>query len=79
MFTNTLSFSDRKQFQAKLYPLTIEEQEKLDEFLDENLSTCHIQPSQSPYTSSFFFVKKKEGQLRPVQDYRCLNLIMIKN
>ena len=27
----------------------------------------------------FFFVKKKDGSLRPVQDYRFLNLIMVKN
>lgn len=29
--------------------------------------------------SPFFFVKKKEGTLRPVQDYRYLNSITIKN
>ncbi len=27
----------------------------------------------------FFFVKKKDGKLRPVQDYRKLNEITIKN
>jgi len=27
----------------------------------------------------FFFVKKKDGSLRPVQDYRRLNGAMIKN
>ena len=29
--------------------------------------------------SPFFFVKKKEGSLRPVQDYRYLNSITVKN
>ncbi len=29
--------------------------------------------------SPFFFVKKKDGKLRPVQDYRKLNEMMIKN
>ncbi len=29
--------------------------------------------------SPFFFVKKKDGKLRPVQDYRKLNKMTIKN
>ena len=29
--------------------------------------------------SPFFFVKKKDGSLRPVQDYRRLNEITVKN
>ena len=29
--------------------------------------------SKSPYASPFFFIKKKDGKLRPVQDYRRLN------
>jgi hypothetical protein len=32
-----------------------------------------IQPSKGPYASNYFFVKKKDGKLRPVQDYRPLN------
>ncbi|SJL08099.1 uncharacterized protein ARMOST_11461 [Armillaria ostoyae] len=34
---------------------------------------------KSPFTSPFFFVKKKDGALRPVQDYRKLNEMTIKN
>ena len=30
-------------------------------------------------SSPFFFVKKKDGSLHPVQDYRRLNDITIKN
>jgi transposase InsO family protein len=64
---------------AKVYPLSREEQRKLDEFLDENLKTGRIRPSKSTMASSFFFVKKKDGNLRPVQDYRRLNDLTIKN
>jgi len=27
----------------------------------------------SPYTAPFFFIKKKDGKLQPVQDYQHLN------
>jgi Reverse transcriptase (RNA-dependent DNA polymerase) len=36
-------------------------------------------PSQSPQVSPFFFVKKKDGRLRPCQDYWYLNDWTIKN
>ena len=51
----------------------MQERKALDEFLDENLRTGRIRPSKSPMASPFFFVKKKDGSLRPVQDYRKLN------
>ena len=41
--------------------------QELDMFLEEHLRTGHIQPSESPMASPFFFVKKKDGRLRPVQ------------
>lgn len=64
---------------AKVYPLNPEEQKELDAFLQENLSSGRIRPSKSPLASPFFFVKKKDGRLRPVQDYRKLNKITVKN
>jgi hypothetical protein len=63
----------------KTYNLTLEEQIKLDKFLKENLDKGYIKPSQSPMASSFFFVKKKDGKLRPCQDYRYLNDWTVKN
>jgi len=54
----------------KNYNFTLIEQFELDKFLKENLEKGHIQPSQSPMASPFFFVNKKEaGKLRPCQDY----------
>jgi hypothetical protein len=64
---------------CKVYNLSPEEQRELDAFLEENLCSGRIRPSKSPFASAFFFVKKKDGALRPVQDYRKLNAITIKN
>ncbi len=64
---------------CKVYPLNRVEQEELDKFLDKNLGSRRIRPSKSPMASPFFFVKKKDGKLRPIQDYCKLNKMMIKN
>ena len=53
----------------KNYNLTPEEQIELDAFLKENLEKGYIRHSESPMASPFFFVKKKDGKLRPCQDY----------
>ena len=63
----------------KNYNLTLEEQIELDYFLKENLEKGYIRSSQSPIASLFFFVKKKDGKLRPCQDYWYLNDWTIKN
>jgi len=64
---------------CKVYPLAEGQQEALDKFLDEHLAKGYIRQSNSPYTSPFFFVKKKDGKLRPVQDYRALNNWTVRN
>lgn len=64
---------------GKTYPLNPKEQKELDSFLKENLESGHIRPSKSPIASLMFFVKKKDRTLRPVQDYRRINEITIKN
>ena len=38
-----------------------------------------IRPSKSLISSPVFFIKKKDGSLRLVQDYQALNAIMVKN
>src|SRR5882762_887872 len=58
---------------GKIYPLSPAEQTQLESFVDENLRSGRIRPSKSPMAAPFFFLKKKSGELRPVQDYRRLN------
>jgi len=70
---------DSTPFTSKIYPLSKDEQQELDGFIEEHLRSGRIRPSKSPIASPFFFVKKKDGRLRPVQDYRHLNAMTIKN
>jgi hypothetical protein len=58
---------------CKVYPMTRGEDTALEKFLDKMVAKGYIRPSKSPYASPFFFVKKKDRKLRPVQDYRRLN------
>jgi len=64
---------------SKVYPLSPVEQKKLDFFLEENLCTGRICLSKSPMAAPVFFIKKKDGLLQLVQDYRALNSMTVKN
>ena len=63
----------------KIYPLSRIEREKLQEFVKDQLRKGYIRPSKSPQMSLVFFVPKKDGKKRMVQDYQYLNSWMIKN
>src|SRR5712672_712892 len=64
---------------GKIYALSQLELQELAKFVKEHLAKGYIRPSKSPYASPFFFIKKKDGKLRPVQDYRRLNEWTIRN
>jgi hypothetical protein len=63
----------------KVYPMTLTEQTEMDMFLEEALATGCIRQSKSPLGALVFFIKKKDGKLHFVQDYRALNVITRKN
>ncbi|XP_067233064.1 uncharacterized protein [Chanodichthys erythropterus] len=63
---------------GRIYPLSIPEEKAMEEYIKEALEQGYIRPSTSPAASSFFFVAKKDGGLRPCIDYRALNKITIK-
>jgi len=64
---------------GKVYPLSREEREEVREFVKKQLRKGYIWPSKSPQTAPVFFVGKKDGKKRMVQDYRYLNEWTIKN
>ncbi len=64
---------------CKVYPMNRIEDEAVQKFLQDELEKGYIRESKSPYASSFFFVHKKDGKMRPVQDYCKINAITIQN
>ena len=64
---------------GKVYPLSREEREEVRKFVKEQLRKGYIWLSKSPQTVLVFFVGKKDGKKRIVQDYRYLNEWTIKN
>ena len=62
---------------SHVYPLSQEEKVAMETYIPEALGQGYIRPSMSPVSSSFLFVKKKDGGLRPCIDYRGLNSITV--
>src|SRR5580658_9065212 len=59
--------------------MTLAKEKALEDFLDENLKKGFIHELKSPQVAPLFFVPKKNGKLRPCEDYRYLNKFTIKN
>ena len=63
----------------KVYLLSRKEREEVREFVKEQLRKGYIWLSKSPQMAPVFFVGKKDGKKRMVQDYCYLNEWTIKN
>ncbi|KAI2646676.1 Transposon Tf2-9 polyprotein [Labeo rohita] len=63
---------------GRVFPLSRAESEAMNTYIQEELTKGFITPSTSPASAGFFFVKKKDGGLRPCIDYRGLNEVTIK-
>jgi len=68
-----------KPQKERIYPLSKDEREKVQKFVDDQLRKGYIKPSKSPQTSPVFFVDKKDGKKRMVIDYHSLNEQTVKN
>ena len=64
---------------GKVYLLSREEREEMQEFIQEQLRKGYIRPLKSSQTAPVFFVGKKDGKKHMVQDYRYLNKWTVKN
>ncbi len=64
---------------GRLYSLSVPEREAMEKYISDSLTAGIIRPSSSPAGAGFFFVTKKDGSLRPCNDYRGLNNITVNN
>jgi len=62
-----------------VYRLTPIKKVALKEYIEDGLKRGTLRRSEAPHACSFFFIDKKDGKLRPVQDYCPLNAITVKN
>jgi hypothetical protein len=73
------------EINCKIYPLTKQELVATREFLDKNLELGYIEecdphdPNGAPWSTPWFFTGKKDGGLRPLQDYRVVNSWTIRD
>jgi len=68
-----------KASKARVYPLSRNEKEKVQKFVNEHLKKGYIRPLKSPQTLPVFFIGKKDGGKCMVMDYRRLNKQTVKN
>jgi len=68
-----------KKLNAKAYTMTVKKEEALNQWLDKQLKAGLIVESKSRYVALCFYILKKDGLLRLVQDYRKLNQVTIKD
>ena len=64
---------------GKVYLLSREKRKEVHEFILEQLRKGYIRPLKLSQTALVFFVGKKDGKKRMVQNYQYLNEWTIKN
>jgi len=70
------TFKPRK---GRIYPLSKNKREEVQNFVEDQLRKGYIRLSKSPQTLPVFFIRKKDGSKRMVMDYHNLNDQIVKN
>eukprot|EP00158_Paraphelidium_tribonemae_P008304 Partr_v1_DN28545_c0_g2_i1_m73301 putative Retrotransposon protein len=76
---HSIELCDDEPVFRQQYRLSPKERSALTAQLSDMMSKGLVQPSKSPYSAPILFVKKKDGSLRMVIDYRALNKKTVKD
>ena len=68
-----------KLWKGRIYSLSKNKRDKVQNFVNNQLRKGYIRPSKSPQTLPVFFVNKKDRSKRMVMDYHNLNNQTVKN
>jgi len=68
-----------KPWKGRIYPLSKNKREEVQNFVEDQLRKRYIRPSKSPQMLPVFFVGKKDRSKQMVMDYRNLNDQTVKN
>jgi len=68
-----------KPKKKRIYPLSKNKREEIQNFIEDQLRKGYIRPSKSPQTLPVFFVSKKNGGKRMIINYHNLNDQTVKN
>ena len=74
--TLVLTWLTNNPAQVDQWALPIEKLKALQELVAEQLAAGHIEPSQSPWNTPVFVIKKKSGKWRFLHDLRQNNAVM---
>ncbi|KAG2190953.1 hypothetical protein INT47_005641 [Mucor saturninus] len=77
--SHSIPVNNTTPIRSRPYRLTWEEETALSKEITELLSLGLIRPSNGTWSSPVFFVKKRDGGLRLVVDYRRLNQVTVKD
>ena len=80
IWDHTIDLKEKfKASKARVYPLSRNEREEVQQFIQDHLQKGYMRPSKSPQTFPVFFVGKKDGGKHMVMDYHRLNKQTVKN
>ncbi|KAK1786113.1 hypothetical protein P4O66_017849 [Electrophorus voltai] len=63
---------------CRIYPLSQEEERVMAQYIKEALQQGYVRPSTSLASAGVFFIKQRDGGLRPCVDYRGLNKLLVQ-
>lgn len=72
-----ISWKDNSPIWVDQWPLSSEKLNAANQLVQEQLAAGHLEPSNSPWNTPIFVIKKKSGNWRLLQDLREVNKTMI--